>query len=321
MTPRTDIHWHRKASFAGEAADLCPAGGAERESFIVNQIASTKIVAKRSVRPADRKLGIVSIDGTLLNLATEEEAVARIVGDAVRGHGGTVFTLNLDHLVKLEENAAFRAAYDQATYVSADGLPVVYMARWAGADITRVTGSDLLVPLSREAAAAGVSVHLFGTTDAVLERAAARLCQEAPGLRIAGMESPPMGFDPKGPAALAAAERIAASGASLCFVALGAPKQELFAHAAAAAAPNVMFLCIGAGLDFLAGEQRRAPVFLQDAGLEWLWRLAEDPRRLTGRYWRSAKYLFGYIARKALRLPSPRPLRGSAAYDQSKPGR
>lgn len=279
----------------------------------MTQIATTKILAVGRPRMPQRKLGIVCVDGTLLNLATEEEAVARIVGDAVRGLGGTVFTLNVDHLVKLRENPAFRAAYDEASYVSADGLPIVLMARWNGADVTRVTGSDLLVPLSRGAADAGVAIHLFGSSDAVLERAGARLQLEAPGLVIAGREAPPMGFDPAGPAARAAAERIAASGARICYVALGAPKQEIFAHTAVAAAPEVVFLGIGAGLDFLAGAQRRAPSILQDAGLEWLWRLAADPRRLGGRYWRSAKYLAGLLLAEAL----VRPRRGSRDHGGS----
>lgn len=265
----------------------------------VPHLPASAAVAAPSAPPARAPQILARIGDTRLNIADETEAVTRIVADAKAGRGGTVFTLNLDHLVKLETDPAFRAAYDRATYVTADGAPVVMMARRAGASIDRVTGADLVVPLCRAAAEAKVPVHFFGTTDAVLERSSARLRLAAPALVVAGTESPPFGFDPFGPFAREAAERIAASGASICFVALGAPKQELFASAATAWSPGVVYVCIGAALDFLGGGQRRAPRLLQESGLEWLWRLAHDPRRLTGRYARSALYLVRYMARRA----------------------
>jgi exopolysaccharide biosynthesis WecB/TagA/CpsF family protein len=239
----------------------------------------------------------VTIDDTGLNVATEAEVVERVVADATTGTGGTVFTLNLDHLVKLETDPSFRLAYDRAKHVTADGVPVVLMARAAGANIRRVTGADLVVPLCQAAAKAGIPVHLFGTTEDVLAKAAQTLVAEAPGLVVAGTESPPFGFNPYGPQARASAERIAASGAGICFVALGAPKQELFADTAATWSPGVTFVCIGAALDFIAGTQKRAPRLVQTIGFEWAWRLMHDPRRLSKRYVRSALYLFRYVAR------------------------
>ncbi|BBE72858.1 WecB/TagA/CpsF family glycosyltransferase [Oharaeibacter diazotrophicus] len=253
--------------------------------------------AKRSGRA--RPAGLARVAGTLLNVGDQDALVRGIVDDAVDGAGGTVFTLNLDHLVKLDESPAFRLAYDRARYVTADGTPIVWMARAAGAPLHRVTGADLVLPLCRAAAVHGLGVHLFGTSDAVLAVTADRLRALIPGLDVVGTEAPPYGFDPASPAAAEAAARIAASGARICFVALGAPKQELFSDQALAHAPGVTFVCIGAALDFIAGTQRRAPRILQATGLEWSWRLAHDPRRLARRYWLSGLFLARWTVRHA----------------------
>jgi exopolysaccharide biosynthesis WecB/TagA/CpsF family protein len=241
---------------------------------------------------------IAVFDTARVNIGKQADLVHLVTFDALTGRGGTVFTLNLDHLVKLEHDPAFRAAYDQATYVSADGAPVVAMARRQGASLVRVTGADLVRPLCGAAALARIPVHFFGTTPETLVTTEAVLRCEYPRLIVAGLESPPFGFSPFGIEARAAAERIASSGARICFVALGAPKQEIFAEFARRWAPGVTFVCIGAALDFIGGSQQRAPEVLQVAGLEWLWRLVHDPRRLTKRYALSAMYLIRYNARE-----------------------
>ncbi|WP_018181161.1 WecB/TagA/CpsF family glycosyltransferase [Kaistia granuli] len=238
---------------------------------------------------------LVRIGEGRVNIGTQADLIDRIIADAKAGRGGTVFTLNLDHLVKLRSDAGFRTAYDAATYVSADGSPVVKIARRQGAPVDLVTGADLVVPLCRAAAAAGVSIHLFGTSDAIRDEAAAKLVADIPGLVIAGSESPPRGFDPEGEAAKAAAGRIEASGAGICFVALGAPKQELFAHAATRQPGGVTYVCIGAALDFISGRSKRAPVLFRRTGTEWVWRFIQEPRRLGMRYARSMAYYLGYL--------------------------
>ena len=240
---------------------------------------------------------IAVIDGTAINIGHQPELIDQIIASALAGVGGTVFTLNLDHLVKLERDSAFRHAKDNAAYVTADGAPLVWMARRQNADIVRVTGADLVRPLCAAAANAGVPVHFFGTRNDVLLQSALILARENPGLRFAGLEAPPYGFSPFGTEARAAATRIAVSGARICFVALGAPKQETFAAFARQWAPNVTFVCIGAALDFIGGGEHRAPRAMQKYGLEWLWRLANDPKRLFKRYVLSALYLFRYVAR------------------------
>ena len=228
---------------------------------------------------------LAHVDGWKVNIATGAEAVAAVVDAARHGENASLFTLNLDHLVKLRTNRAFARAYERARFVTADGAPVVHLARSQSAAIERTTGADLVLPLADAAARMNLPVYLFGSSNAVLGEAGRRLAANTNGaLSIAGSEAPPMGFDPAGAEADKALHRIAASSARICFVALGAPKQEIFAARAADLGIPVVFVCIGAALDFIAGAQIRAPGFMQRSGLEWLWRLATNPRRLATRY-------------------------------------
>lgn len=219
-----------------------------------------------------------------ITAVTAEALLAAVEARFAAGRGFMVATLNLDHLVKLPRLAAFRAAYLAADFVTADGRPVVWLSRLAGRPVRLAPGSELVAPLCALAARVGTSVALFGSTPETLAIAARRLEAAHPGLRIALVEAPPFGFDPEGPAADACAARIAASGARLCFVALGAPKQEIFAVRALARAPACGFAAVGAGLDFIAGAQTRAPALARALALEWLWRMLSNPRRLAGRY-------------------------------------
>ena len=244
------------------------------------------------------------IDNQAINVASMQGLVQRLVELYRRGEGFTLFTLNLDHLVKRRRDVAFRAAYARATLVSADGWPVAAAARRQGVRVKRVTGADMVLPVSEAAAREGIPLYLFGSTTQSLERAATSLVERFPGLDIRGMASPPMGFKPTSDEAVAMAEAVAASGARLCFVALGAPKQEVFADAMAARFPGIGFLCIGAGLDFISGHQTRAPKLFQRSGSEWLWRFASQPRRLGRRYGECA-LLFGRMMLGRPGAPEP----------------
>lgn len=201
------------------------------------------------------------------------------------GEGFSVATLNLDHVVKLSRDPAFRAAYAEHTHITADGNPIVWLSRLAGQrDVALVPGSELIEPLAEIAAQKGVPIGMFGASDASLTAAADALKARHPGLDVVITLAPPMGFDPDGPEADAAIARIGESGARLVFLALGAPKQEKFAAHAQAVLPGTGFLSIGAGLDFISGAQRRAPAWTRAIAAEWLWRLVGDPRRLAARY-------------------------------------
>ena len=199
--------------------------------------------------------------------------------------GFSVATLNLDHVVKLGRDPLFQNAYARQTHVTADGNPIVWLCRLAGQrDVALVPGSELIDPVAALAAETGITVALFGATDASLAASATALEARHPGLRVVLRLAPPMGFDPESAAADEAIKTIGNSGARLVFLALGAPKQERFAARAQDALPQVGFLSIGAGLDFISGAQKRAPKWARAMAGEWVWRMLSNPRRLGARY-------------------------------------
>ncbi len=225
---------------------------------------------------------------------TEEVAVtvtdqASLLADLSKrleaGDGFSLATLNLDHAAKLARDKSFVSAYASHTHVTADGNPVVWLSRLAGqSNVRLVPGSELINPMVALASSLSVPVAFVGATEATLRAAAAELQLRHNRLNVTLTFSPPMDFDPSGPDADLAITAIRASGARLVFLALGAPKQECFATRAQDALPYAGFLSIGAGLDFVAGSQKRAPVWVRVLAAEWLWRLLSNPARLAPRY-------------------------------------
>lgn len=224
------------------------------------------------------------VDGWPIHFANGAHALQELVGAAVRGEGYAFAPLNLDLLVKLRSDPVFAEAMRKSRYVIADGWPIAMLGRRQNPTIQRHTGADLIVPLCEACARNALPVYLFGTSREVLAAVTAELTRRVPGLVVAGSESPPLGFDPRSPIADAAIDRISASGARMCFLALGAPKQEILAARALDRGLDVGFICVGAGLDFIAGTQVRAPSLMRNHGMEWLWRLITNPKRLGMRY-------------------------------------
>jgi len=240
------------------------------------------------------------VESLRISALSLSETAALICRNAGSVAAQNVFTLNLDHVVKMRKDATFRGVYRRAGLITADGFPIVLACRLQGKRISRVAGSDLIAPISAEAARSGKSIYFFGSSLPVLTKASRLLHERNAGLTIAGVFAPPQGFDPTSEEARRCIATIGNSGADLCFVALGAPKQELFADHGKSLLPNISFVCIGGGLDFIAGAQVRAPHWMQRFGLEWLWRAASDPQRLLYRYILCAAALPGILARAAL---------------------
>jgi exopolysaccharide biosynthesis WecB/TagA/CpsF family protein len=241
------------------------------------------------------------IEGQTINVASVESTVSGIVA-RLKGSKESflVFTLNLDHLVKLRRDQEFRAAYRSAEFVTADGFPIVTLARLDGVSIQRTAGSDLIEPLCRSAAENELPIFLLGTTLSVLCAVARQLTARIDGLDIRGVFAPPGGFSAKSSIADECIRVLTGSGARVCFVALSAPLQEIFAAAAMKRATGIAFVAIGAGLDFIAGTQIRSPLLLRQLNLEWLWRLCSDPRRLAGRYMHCAILFAELLGRRLL---------------------
>jgi N-acetylglucosaminyldiphosphoundecaprenol N-acetyl-beta-D-mannosaminyltransferase len=238
----------------------------------------------------------LTVDGITINIHTMDDAVASIVSAAQEDQSFHVCTLNLDHVRHLNANDAFRESYRRARFVTADGFPIVVLGRLARARTQRTTGADLIEPVCEAASRNNLPIFLLGSKPSTLAECERRLGARYDGLQIAGRYSPGNGFDPSSAEADDCIERVRASGAKLCFLALGSPKQEVFAARCVDRLPGTGFLCIGAAIDFIAGTQERAPGFAQRNGLEWFWRLVREPRRLGPRYARCAAALPSLLA-------------------------
>jgi N-acetylglucosaminyldiphosphoundecaprenol N-acetyl-beta-D-mannosaminyltransferase len=232
------------------------------------------------------RFGTIWVDS--LTFAAALDAIEGLVES---GQGGAVFTPNVDHVVMAESDAAFREAYANASLSLADGQPLVWASRLLGSPVPeRVSGSDLLGPLLARAGERGWRVFLVGGAPGCAKAAAERFVA-AYRVQIAGIEDGRIDLA-QGAASEALIERIREARPHLVLVALGAPKQELWIAARRERIAPAVSLGIGAALDFAAGAVRRAPGWMRRAGLEWLYRLAQEPRRLARRYlWNDPKFL------------------------------
>ncbi|WP_233516975.1 WecB/TagA/CpsF family glycosyltransferase [Pseudotabrizicola alkalilacus] len=231
-----------------------------------------------------------------VNMPDQPSLLAEIRSRFRGGRGFSLATLNLDHLVKLRASASYRATYAAQDLIVADGNPIVWLSRLARRPVALVPGSDLLRPLLQLAADEGMPVAFYGSTPEVLAQAAARLAAELPALQLVWTGAPAMGFDPTGLEADAALHAMQAAGARLCIVSLSAPRQEAFAAYGRRRAPQIGFCGFGAGLDFIAGQQVRAPAWVRKLALEWVWRALSAPRRMIPRYTACIAILPGQIA-------------------------
>ncbi len=226
------------------------------------------------------QLGPVPVD-----IVTRREALDRIDDLVAAGEGGAVFTPNVDHVVLADENAMFRAAYARASLSLADGMPLVWTSRLLGAPLPeRVAGSDLVEPLLVRAAQRGWRVGFFGGGPGVAALARDKVRERLPALDIVGVHAPVVGLDDSPSQRAAAIAPLLDTKPHLVLVALGAPKQEIWIDQVRGALRPAVLVGVGASLDFLAGTIPRAPRWMAGSGLEWLYRLGREPRRLWRRY-------------------------------------
>jgi len=235
---------------------------------------------------------VVELFGMRIDSLRMHEAVEKLRSwiDAGDGRCRYVVTPNVDHAVMYDENPKLRAAYEHASLVLADGFPVVVASRLLGRPLPeRVAGSDL-APALFDAATEEVPmrVYLLGAAPGVAERAARNIEARWPAVAIVGTYSPPLGFERDEKENQAIIERVNAARADVLVIGLGAPKQELWIAAHHEKLNAKTALCIGATIDFLAGEKKRAPRWMQQFGVEWLHRMLSEPKRLLKRYARDA---------------------------------
>ncbi len=228
---------------------------------------------------------MISFGGLAIDALTEAEVVEHVVGELRARRGGRMVTLNVDIFRAASIDPKFKELIAGASLMVADGMPLVWASKLRHTPVPeRVTGSSLIFTLSEAAAEAGQSIYLLGGAPGVPEQAAAALRSRYPALRVVGADSPSLGFDDT-PAGLdAVCKRMAAAEPDIVYVGLGFPKQERLIARVAPRMPSAWFIGCGAAISFAAGATHRAPQWMQQAGLEWLYRLITEPRRLARRY-------------------------------------
>ena len=235
--------------------------------------------------PRGAELPVVYLRGVPVHAVSEVECVTHILDSLDQGRGGWVVTPNLDFLRRLAGDRAFTELFRQASLVVADGMPLVWASRLQGTPLPqRVAGSDLVLSLSREAGRRGRTVFLLGGASGATDRTAQVLEERCPGLRIVGSCCPQVGPRLEGAVLRDLADQLRRAQPDIVFVALGSPKQEQVIEALRDCVPGAWWLGVGITFSFLCGHVRRAPRWMQRAGLEWVHRLLQEPRRLAGRY-------------------------------------
>ncbi len=221
-----------------------------------------------------------------------EEAIEWIIERVRSGRPANIATANLDFVTQAWSDPELQRILIEADLVLPDGFPIVTLSPFFGPRLKgRVTGSDLTPMLAARAAREGFSVYGLGAAGGVAERAMDHLKERCPGLKVAGTYSPPFAplleMDHRG-----ILKRIERARPDILFVAFGAPKQEKFISMHVRGWNVPVAMGVGASLDFLAGEQRRAPKWVRRIHLEWCWRVCSDPRRLFRRYLANLRFLW-----------------------------
>ncbi len=244
----------------------------------------------------------VELGGILLDQIDLAGAADRIATFARSGQPHQVVTVNLDFLSIADRDADFEATLNQADLAVADGMPLVWLSRLKGEPLEeRVAGVELVMESCRVGAEFGSKVFLLGAAPGVAEAAGRRIEETYPGIRIAGTYSPPIGpLTPQENQRIIDLIHLAAP--DFLFVALGAPRQDLWIHEHLNELHVPVAMGVGCVLDLLAGNVKRAPLWMQRTGLEWAFRLVQEPGRLWRRYLLNDLPL---LARLALAGPGP----------------
>ena len=249
-----------------------------------------------------RPLPTVTLKGQPIHAISEIGAVEYILTEVNAGRGGWCITPNLDHLRRLTRDRKLRALYSHAALIVADGMPLVWLSRIAGHRfVSRVYGPDLMLAEMAASTRTGHRHFFYGGREGVAARLAERMRAQFAGVQIAGSLSPPLGTaeelcNPQ------TASVINQAAPDIVWVGVSSPKQEYWMACMRPLLEAPVLIGVGAAFDFHTGTQAQAPGWMQRAGLEWLFRLAHEPRRLWRRYLIDNPWFLFELARQKLGL-------------------
>lgn len=196
-----------------------------------------------------------------------------------------VVTPNVDHIVKLEQDTEFKKVYDDADLILTDGMPLIWISKLLKKPIKeKISGSDFFPAVCKLADEKGYSIFLLGAAEGVAKKAAENIQNMYPNIAKINYYSPSFGFESNRDETDNIVEMIRKEQPDILAVGVGAPKQEKFIYNNYKEIGVPVTLAIGATIDFLAGNVKRAPKWMQKSGLEWFYRLGKEPKRMFKRY-------------------------------------
>lgn len=196
-----------------------------------------------------------------------------------------VVTPNVDHIVRLEKDDELQKVYKNASLILTDGKPLIWISKWYKTPIKeKISGSDLFPRVCQLAANKNYTMYLLGAAEGVADTAARNLMKKYPGLNIVGTYSPPFGFEKNKQEMNKIKTQIQDVHPDILIVGLGCPKQEKFMYYHCKELGVPISFGLGASIDFEAGNIKRAPKWMSNHGLEWLYRFSKEPKRLFKRY-------------------------------------
>lgn len=247
---------------------------------------------------ADKKVTILGVNVSRYGL---EETISKMAEAIEKGERLRIAVTPVNCLLWARKNEALKQIYNTADIVTADGVPVVWASAWLRKPITgRVTGLDLLPEFAKTAAQKGYSFFFLGAAEGVGEQLASVLVHHHPGLRIAGIYSPPYAETFSAEENRKMTHMINQSGADILWVSLTAPKQDFWIQEHFPRLKPAVVIGVGAAFDVVSGRIPRAPLWMQKRGLEWLFRLSKEPVRLFRRYLVEAPLFFPLIFKQII---------------------
>lgn len=196
-----------------------------------------------------------------------------------------VVTPNVDHIVRLEKDEELQKVYKNASLILTDGKPLIWISKWYKTPIKeKISGSDLFSKVCELAANKNYTMYLLGAAEGVADTAAKNLMKKYPGLNVVGTYSPPFGFEKNEQEMNKIKTQIQEVHPDILIVGLGCPKQEKFMYYHCKELGVPISFGLGASIDFEAGNIKRAPKWMSNHGLEWLYRFSKEPKRLFKRY-------------------------------------
>lgn len=220
-----------------------------------------------------------------LDCVTEKQVISHVIANISAGVGGWIVTPNVDHLRIISERPDLLRMMNEATLRVADGMPLVWASRLQGTPVPeRITGAGLILSLTAAAARTGASIFLLGGDPGDAEAAADVLKGINPDLKVAGIMCPRPGFEYDPRQMTEIGDALESAKPDIVYSCFGFPKQELVIRALRDRLPSAWWLGLGGSLAIVSGRTRRAPRWMQNVGMEWIWRLGLEPRRLFQRY-------------------------------------